>query len=288
MKILITTLIAMLLTVGFAVADNDDATIKYQGKLMDGTNLFNGSATLVFRIYTNSVLGEYVYEESNTVVVVDGFYTILLGKHANYGQLKKAIKLAGAHIQVFVNGTPLWPREPFCPPPFASESTEHWTLFGRTPHAEVFNISTYNSYIADGSLFRYTIGQGVVGSYYDINLPAQYVRPCIFPPQYVNKEITGIRFFSQSVITNYAQTNLPIVTVRVRDMATCAEIRTLADRINISQVQGGEWFDIPLTDSLEARTLVSGEILEVLFAPEPPDGGAPLRMDNVFLDVTAQ
>ncbi|MCU0858004.1 MAG: hypothetical protein MUC65_06335, partial [Pontiellaceae bacterium] len=57
--------------------------INYQGRLLNGTNLVNGSVGLSLRLYNASSGGTLLYEDSNSVTVVDGLYSTLIGDQTN-------------------------------------------------------------------------------------------------------------------------------------------------------------------------------------------------------------
>ena len=102
------------------------ALINYQGKLVQGKNLVTDDVSMTFRIYTDMTAGTCIYEEPMTVHVVDGYYSVLLGKTPVVGDIEQAASEDETYLEVSVNGNPLRPREKFTPPPFAKKSTEHW------------------------------------------------------------------------------------------------------------------------------------------------------------------
>lgn len=85
--------------------------INYQGRLVDGTNLVNGNVALSLRLYDDAVAGALLYEDSNTVTVVDGLYSTFLGDDTVSGSLTVALTNAGIWIESVVNGVALLPRE---------------------------------------------------------------------------------------------------------------------------------------------------------------------------------
>lgn len=93
--------------------------INYQGRLINGTNLVNAQVGLTLRIYTNATTGAYLFEDSNTVTVVDGLYSALLGANPRYGTLTNALASGSVWIQVMINGLALSPREPIGASAFA-------------------------------------------------------------------------------------------------------------------------------------------------------------------------
>ena len=85
--------------------------INYQGRLVQGTNLVNGTVGMVLRIYTNATSGSYLYEDSNTVPVVDGIYSTVIGDDTTFGSLTNALTTGEAFVEIVINGTALSPRE---------------------------------------------------------------------------------------------------------------------------------------------------------------------------------
>lgn len=80
---------------------------------------YTGSVELQLQIFSDPTNGVYLYEDSNTVEVVDGFYATLIGDNTVYGSLTNALIGGQAYVQVVINGTPFTPREPLVPVPYA-------------------------------------------------------------------------------------------------------------------------------------------------------------------------
>ena len=85
--------------------------INYQGRLLNGTNLVNGAVGLSLRLFNVSAGGASLYEDSNTVTVVDGLYATFIGDNPTGGSLTNALTNAAVYVEVAVNGTALTPRE---------------------------------------------------------------------------------------------------------------------------------------------------------------------------------
>lgn len=110
MKTLRTGLV--LLALGLATAHAQvPPLINYQGRLIDGTNLVNANVGLTLRLYDDPAAGTLLYEDSNTVVVVDGLYSTLLGDDTISGTLTGALASAAVYVEVSINGAALLPRE---------------------------------------------------------------------------------------------------------------------------------------------------------------------------------
>lgn len=99
--------------------------INYQGRLVNGTNLVQGTVTIVFGIYTNASGGNALYADTQTVAVVDGLYAAAIGaSNKPNGALRSALAQPPCYLQVTVNGTPLTPREPIVSVGYALRATE--------------------------------------------------------------------------------------------------------------------------------------------------------------------
>ena len=85
--------------------------INYQGRLLQGTNLVNGSVGLALRLYNQAAGGTLLYEDSNVVAVADGLYATFLGDNTTAGTLTNAITSTNLHLEIVVNGGVLTPRE---------------------------------------------------------------------------------------------------------------------------------------------------------------------------------
>jgi hypothetical protein len=85
--------------------------INYQGRLVSGTNLVNGNVGLSLRLFNVPSGGSSIYEDSNSVTVVDGLYATFLGDQTNSGNFVSALTNATVFVEVAVNGVALAPRE---------------------------------------------------------------------------------------------------------------------------------------------------------------------------------
>ncbi len=85
--------------------------INYQGKLISGTNLYNGTITMGFRLFDAATGGTLLYIDTGTVTVVDGLYSTYIGDGTDYGDLKTALQTSPLYLEVLVGSTLLSPRE---------------------------------------------------------------------------------------------------------------------------------------------------------------------------------
>ena len=96
---------------GLAAHAQAPQLINYQGRLLNGTNLVNGSVGLSLRLFDASVAGTKLYEDSNAVAVVDGLYSTLIGDNTTSGNLQSALATTNVWLEVVANGVALVPRE---------------------------------------------------------------------------------------------------------------------------------------------------------------------------------
>jgi hypothetical protein len=102
----------------FLLAQSPDQ-INYQGRLMNGTNLVNGTVGLTLRLFNAPTAGTLTYADSNTVTVVDGLYSTFLGDNTITGALDFALLYTSVWLEAVVNGIVLTPRERLASVPYA-------------------------------------------------------------------------------------------------------------------------------------------------------------------------
>mgnify|MGYP000877280079 CR=1 FL=1 len=86
--------------------------IHYQGRLVDGATLVNGTVSLQLDLYNASSGGSLLYSDlTATQAVVDGLYNTTIGDGTVTGSLVTALNQAEVWLQVTVDGVPLAPRE---------------------------------------------------------------------------------------------------------------------------------------------------------------------------------
>jgi len=101
----------LILIAGLASAQVPDL-INYQGRLTDGATLVNGNVEMVLSIYDSEFAATPLFEDSNTVTVVDGFYSTYIGDDpVGAGSLTSVLATSNTWLGVTVNGVALTPRE---------------------------------------------------------------------------------------------------------------------------------------------------------------------------------
>ncbi|HOW97073.1 MAG TPA: tail fiber domain-containing protein [Kiritimatiellia bacterium] len=88
------------------------AVMNYQGRLIQGTNLYNGQVGLSLQLWSAATGGLMLGEDSNTVTAVDGLYATVLGDDMPAGTLAQILNdNTNVYVRVLVNGAALAPRE---------------------------------------------------------------------------------------------------------------------------------------------------------------------------------
>ena len=83
--------------------------IQQQGRLLDGTNLYNGTATIAYRLYDVAEAGAALAGATSEVVVVDGLYAAELD--LDPATWATVLTNAELYLETEIDGTPLAPRE---------------------------------------------------------------------------------------------------------------------------------------------------------------------------------
>jgi hypothetical protein len=97
---------------------------RYQGRLVDGTNLVNATLPMSFKLYDAQSSGTLVYEDSNSVLVVDGLYSTFIGDDTVLGSLTNAMTNAMVYLELTVSGETLSPRERLVSVPYSLSISE--------------------------------------------------------------------------------------------------------------------------------------------------------------------
>jgi len=92
---------------------------RYQGRLVNGTNLVNATLPMSFKLYDALSGGTRLYEDSSSVLVADGLYSTMIGDNTVYGSLTNAMTNAAVYLELTVNGETLAPRERLVSVPYA-------------------------------------------------------------------------------------------------------------------------------------------------------------------------
>ncbi|HBA86382.1 MAG TPA: hypothetical protein DCZ95_20065 [Verrucomicrobia bacterium] len=112
-------LMLLSLLLSFPASAQVPGHLNYQGRLLSGTNLYNGTVSMRFRLYTNETDTTIVFESTQSVAVADGLYAARIGENVLVGHLALTLSQGDIWLQVVVNGTPLEPRERLASAPYA-------------------------------------------------------------------------------------------------------------------------------------------------------------------------
>ncbi len=109
--------------------------INYQGKLTDsGGNPLDGVFSMTFRLYDANSGGSSLWNETQSVSVTDGIYSIELGSVSPFPA--GLFDNAALYLEIVIGGETLSPRQPLTSTAFAMKAADADTLDGR--HASAF------------------------------------------------------------------------------------------------------------------------------------------------------
>jgi hypothetical protein len=136
----------------------------YEDYLAD-TNGFPVSANvqLQLQLYSSPTNGICLYEDSNTVEVVDGFYATLIGDNTVSGSLSNALAGGEIYVQVIADGDILTPREQLIPVPYALVAAG--IPSNSVSSAMLMNGAVQNPQLADGAVTTDKLAGGVDSRY---------------------------------------------------------------------------------------------------------------------------
>lgn len=117
MKKLMLAALTSSLTLG-AMADAPEI-LRYQGRLVDGNTLVNDTLPMSFKLFNSTSGGSLLYEDSSSVLVVDGLYATYIGDDTVTGSLTDALTNAAVFLEVTIDGETLSPREQLTSVPYA-------------------------------------------------------------------------------------------------------------------------------------------------------------------------
>lgn len=110
----------------------------------------SGYVGLQLQLYNSASNGTCLYEDSNTVEVVDGFYATLIGDNTVFGSLSDALAGGETYVQVIIDGTPQSPREPLVPVPYALNAGG--VASNTITAAMISSAAVQSSHLASGSV----------------------------------------------------------------------------------------------------------------------------------------
>ncbi|HOW97498.1 MAG TPA: tail fiber domain-containing protein [Kiritimatiellia bacterium] len=166
----VSTAFAFVLIVSFAIPGLSQvpSLVAYQGRLLNGTNLYNGPAGIVFRVYDHSDTNLAVLwmEATSVVQVTDGFYATFIAPSngaADWAWLRSVPPSGDAWwLEVEINGSRFQPLERMAATPYAmvAGAVTNGAISG-----DMIGSQTVQSYnIADGTLQEQDFDSGVVSS----------------------------------------------------------------------------------------------------------------------------
>lgn len=101
---------------------------RYQGRVVDGANLVNATLPMSFKLYDAQSAGSLLYEDSSSVLVVDGLYATYIGDNTVSGSLVDALTHPAVYLELTIDGETLSPREQIVSVPYAMNATPSGTI----------------------------------------------------------------------------------------------------------------------------------------------------------------
>lgn len=195
MRKAITLLLALVMTASIASAWSDPGSnvpnlITYQGKLLtaEGLPLTNNAQSITFSIYNVNIGGEAIWTETQSVNVVNGLYTVVLGSVSALPSDLTAN--AGLYLEVIIDGTPLVPRTRMHSVPYALMAQ----TIDQNAATEGQYLQWHNAIPEDGILagwYPATIETTLQGAYnggYQIQVPFVFLEESYGPPVTITYE----------------------------------------------------------------------------------------------------
>ena len=110
------------------------SVVNFQGRLVDDGTLVSGTVSLKLKVYDAATDGALLYVDSNTVSVVDGMYSTLLGDDTvTFGDFDAALDSVELWVEAEVDGQALSPRFRISSAPYALRAADAETLGGQLP-----------------------------------------------------------------------------------------------------------------------------------------------------------
>ncbi|NCC49865.1 MAG: hypothetical protein EOM20_01485 [Spartobacteria bacterium] len=192
---------AAILLIGIcsAQAQTVPGVINYQGKLMDGTNLFSGTVPIIFRLYDAPTGGMFPYcEDSNDVVVVDGLYSTRIGDDVTFGSLENALIQTQVWIEVVIGTNVITPREQLASVGYARYAAK--LPANAVDMSMIAPNAIYSYHIADGQINSAKIGAFAISN---VNLAANAVSTSVI----ADGNVTSVKILDGTITAADVATN---------------------------------------------------------------------------------
>ncbi len=111
---------------------------RYQGRLASGATLVNATLPMSFKLYNAPSGGTKLYEDSNSVAVVNGLYSTYVGDNTVFGSLTNAMTNAAVYLELTINGETFAPRERLVSVPYALNAGGNKTPAGTVVLSETY------------------------------------------------------------------------------------------------------------------------------------------------------
>ncbi len=137
-----------------------------QGRIVDGTNLVNGTLAVIIDRYDAETGGGCIYSETQTLSVLDGLYSLSIGASNNTpGSLLSALESDTVYLELTFDAMGLSPRSRIVSVPFAAVSrfAESLDTGDRALFSDPLRLTRSDSRISRGRTDPHSRGQAHPG-----------------------------------------------------------------------------------------------------------------------------
>lgn len=125
------------ITIGALLAQ-EPQMFRYQGRILDNDTLVSGNLDFSFKLYDSPTGGSPLYEDTATIMVVDGLYSTMIGDDTTSGgDLGDALNNPAVYLEITVGGETLTPRERIVSVPYAMNGLPSGSVVLSASHPNV-------------------------------------------------------------------------------------------------------------------------------------------------------
>lgn len=120
LKFLAILVVSISCTLASVLTAQEPQMFRYQGRILDNDALVSGNLDFSFKLYDTPIGGSSLYEDTATIMVVDGLYSTMIGDDTTSGgDLGDALNNPAVYLEIEVGGETLTPRERIVSVPYA-------------------------------------------------------------------------------------------------------------------------------------------------------------------------
>ena len=157
-QIIISALVAL---AGIQIGSAAPAMFNYQGRLMVDEQPANGASAMTFTLYDAATGGNARYADTQTVNVVNGLYSVMIGASNSVG-LATALTNSALYLEVKVGSDILTPRNRLGSVPYAMSAASYTIAAGAVTATELADGAVTTAKIAAGAVTAAEIADGTI------------------------------------------------------------------------------------------------------------------------------